>query len=128
MNDRPTATELIDAVRGFLERELLPALGDARLKFQTLVAANVLAVAARELNGEEAMLRRERERLGGAGTAPASLAELRSQVRGLNEDLCRSIHAGDHDAPERQASLRKLLREGVIAKLAVANPKYLATG
>ena len=35
MNDRPTATELIDAVRLYLEKELLPALGDARLRFQT---------------------------------------------------------------------------------------------
>ena len=54
MNDRPTAAELIDAVRGFLETELLPALADARLRFHALVAANVLAVAQRELNGEEA--------------------------------------------------------------------------
>ena len=45
MNDRPTAPELIEAVRAFLEAEVLPALGDnARLRFQTLVAVNVLAL------------------------------------------------------------------------------------
>ncbi len=59
MNDRPTAQELVDAVRLFLEKELLPGLTDARLRFQTLVAANVLAVAGREMAGEEALLHEE---------------------------------------------------------------------
>ena len=45
MNDRPTAAELLAAARQFLEAELIPTLGDARLRFQTLVAANVLAIA-----------------------------------------------------------------------------------
>ena len=43
MNDRPTAAELLDAVRHFLETDLLPGLADARQRFQTLIAANVLA-------------------------------------------------------------------------------------
>ena len=42
MNDRPSAPELIDAVRLYLEKELLPTLTDARQRFQTLIAANVL--------------------------------------------------------------------------------------
>jgi hypothetical protein len=31
MNDRPSAAELVEAVRLFLEKELLPALSDQRL-------------------------------------------------------------------------------------------------
>ena len=36
MNDRPTAGELVDAVRLFLEKELLPGLSDQRQRFQAL--------------------------------------------------------------------------------------------
>ena len=46
MHDRPTAVELVNAVRQYLESELLPTLTDARFKFQTLIAANVLAIAS----------------------------------------------------------------------------------
>ena len=56
MNDRPTAAELIAAVRVYLEGELLPTLTDQRLRFQTLIAANVLSISERELASEEAEL------------------------------------------------------------------------
>jgi Domain of unknown function (DUF6285) len=75
VHDRPTAAELVAAVRGFLEAELLPALADARLRFQALVAANVLGVAERELALEEQHLAEEwprrpaRTRPGTAGSA-----------------------------------------------------------
>src|SRR5262249_18332763 len=65
MHDRPTAAELLSAVRQFLETELLPTLSDARLRFQTLVAANVLAVAEREVEAEDQHLREEWEWLSG---------------------------------------------------------------
>src|SRR5690242_14430603 len=50
MNDRPTAAELVFAVREHLEGELIPTLADPRLRFQTLVAANVLRIVERELD------------------------------------------------------------------------------
>ncbi|RTI21442.1 DUF6285 domain-containing protein, partial [Thermus scotoductus] len=55
MRDRPTAAELLQAVGEFLERELLPALEDPRLRFQTLVALNALGIARRELALGEAL-------------------------------------------------------------------------
>jgi hypothetical protein len=55
--------ELLDAVRGFLEKDVVPALhGPAR--FHALVAANVLAIAGRELASEEGDLVAEWRRLG----------------------------------------------------------------
>jgi len=42
MNDRPTAAELVAAVRQDLEGELIPARTDARLCFQTLYLAITL--------------------------------------------------------------------------------------
>jgi hypothetical protein len=48
-HDRPDARELVEAVREFVERELLPTLDDHRLRFRTLVALNALGIAEREL-------------------------------------------------------------------------------
>lgn len=46
---RPTASELLDAVRGFLTDQVMPATS-GQLAFHTRVAANVLAIVARELD------------------------------------------------------------------------------
>jgi hypothetical protein len=45
---RPTASELLDAVRGFLTDQVMPAT-TGQLAFHARVAANVLAIVAREL-------------------------------------------------------------------------------
>jgi hypothetical protein len=67
MPDRPSASELIEAVSEFLEGEVLPLMDDHRMKFRTLVALNALGIAGRELAAEAAaedapaLLRRVRE-------------------------------------------------------------------
>jgi aminoglycoside phosphotransferase (APT) family kinase protein len=45
---RPTASELLDAVRGYLTDQVMPAT-DGQLAFHARVAANALAIVAREL-------------------------------------------------------------------------------
>jgi len=45
---RPTASELLDAVRGYLTDQVMPATG-GQLAFHARVAANALAIVAREL-------------------------------------------------------------------------------
>ena len=99
MIDRPTAPELVDAVREFLEGEVLPAIDDHRLKFRTLVAVNALAIAARELGGD-------------CGSEPLSPEDARA--------LAERIRAGD--VPD---DVLPLLKEHVEAKLRVASPRYL---
>ena len=51
MYDRPNTSELIDAVRGHLEANVIPLARETnrRLYFQTLVAINVLKIVEREL-------------------------------------------------------------------------------
>ena len=131
MNDRPTAGELIDAVRHYLEAELLPTLTDARQRFQALVAANVLAVAGRELAGEEEQLRQEWDLLvtlvGVGGPRPEGLTALREAVRQANARLCERIRAGDFDAPSSFRAAAVTVRKLVVRKLEVANPRYLAS-
>ena len=99
MTDRPTAAELVEAVREFLSGEVLPTLDDHRLKFRTLVAMNALAIARRELEARN-------------DVSLASEEELR--------ELARRIRAGD--VPD---GAHALLKEHVAAKLRVSNPTYL---
>src|ERR1700692_2834870 len=91
-HDRPTAAELVEATREFLESEILPTLTDQRLRFRTLVAINALRIAQRELESGEEL------------PAEEELAQ-----------LAREIRSGDvpEDALER-------VREHVAAKLRVA--------
>ena len=49
MYDHPTAAELIAAARLQIEQHVIPSITEPRLRFQTLVAANVLAIVEREL-------------------------------------------------------------------------------
>ena len=95
-HDRPTPQELAEAVREFLQEEILPILDDHRLKFRTLVAINGLGIAEREL---------------WATTPP----------REEDWELARRIRAGD--VPENAVAL---LKEQVAQKLRVSNPRLLA--
>lgn len=122
MHDRPTPPELLAATRTFLEKELLPSLTDPRLRFQTLIAANVLAIVERELNTEEADLRAEWQMLDLPAPAPDNRDDLRQQVRAAEQALCHRIRTGDFDAPEPRQALLQRLRQLVEQKLAIANP------
>ena len=98
-HDRPSAPELVEAVREFLEAEILPALDDRRLRFRTLVAINGLGIAQRELEAGAS----------GPSLSRADLAELATRIR----------------AGEISPGALDLLREHVAAKLRVSNPRYL---
>ncbi len=125
MNDRPDAVELLRAVERFLEADAVPALDGVR-RFHARVAANVVAIVARELETEEAHLAREwsglAALLGDVGSPPAGRAEARSAVAARNEELVRRIRAGDADTgPWREALLEHLERV-VAQKLEVSRP------
>jgi hypothetical protein len=127
MQDRPTAIELLDAVRGFVERDVIPAL-DGTAKFHARVAANVLAIVARELALDEPQLVAEWQRLDqllDPAPLPADPAARRAALWARTEALCARIRAGDADAgPFREAVIAHLAAT-VREKLAIANPKLL---
>jgi len=128
MQDRPTIAELLDAVRGFLEKDAIDAL-EGTAKFHARVAANVLAIATRELELEPAQLVGEWRRLDaliGEAPAPSSAAELRAALIARTEELCARIRRGDADAEPFRAAVFAHVRATVREKLAVANPKLLA--
>jgi alcohol dehydrogenase class IV len=126
VQDRPTALELLAAVRGFLEE--LGAGLEGRRRFHALVAANVLRIVERELRGEEEQLARQWDRLAallavdGSGK-PQAASALRTAVRELETRLAERIRAGDADTGEFGDQVRSHVRATVVEKLAVANPR-----
>lgn len=125
MNDRPSATELLRAVEGFLEREVVPNLEGPR-RYHARVAANVVAIVAREIETEEGQLRAEWERLGrlleAPAAPPAERQALRDGVRQRSEALVERIRSGDADSGAFRAAVLAHLRASVDAKLEVARP------
>ena len=127
MQDHPTYSDLLDAVRHFLETDVVPALEGPK-KFHARVAANVLAIVRRELQSEDVQLSAEWVRLDallGTEPLPAERAARRQRLAERTEALCARIREGDADNEPWRAAVLAHVRQTVIDKLAVANPKYL---
>ncbi len=107
-HDAPTAIELLESVREWLDREVIPAT-DGRLRFHARVASNVLGMVEREIELGPAQEAAHRDRLAQLGVADD--AELAAAIRSRAFD-------------DRAGELRELLAEAVRDKLAVANPRY----
>jgi hypothetical protein len=105
----PSAAQLAAAVEGFLREELMPAL-DGRLQFQTLIAANVMAILGRELTDGPRAAAEHAERVASLGFAD-------------DEALVAAIRDGDMDG--RVGEILAALRPSVEANLKIANPKHL---
>jgi hypothetical protein len=108
LHDVPTAGELVEAVREFLEDELMASL-DGRARFHAQVAMNALAIVERELGQGGADVRAHQERLIALGYAD-------------DAGLASALRSG---AEERWDEVRDAVAESVAAKLRVANPRYL---
>ncbi len=108
LHGRPTAIELVEAVREFLERDVMTT-AEGRVGFHARVAANALKIVERELAD--------------AGEAEAAhtrrLAEL-----GFADDraLAEAIRSGRLD--DRWDEVLAAVAAGVTDKVAIANPKY----
>lgn len=107
-HDVPSAAELLDAVREFLESEVVPAT-EGRVRFHVRVAGNVVGMAAREL----AL---------GPTHAAAHAARLATLGVRSEAELAAAIRSGALDG--RSAEVRAVVRATVADKLSVANPQY----
>lgn len=108
-HDVPTAAQLVEAVREWIENEVAPAV-TGRLGFHSRVAANVLAMVERELMtaGEDAAAHEGRL----ASLGARSDAELASMIR-------------DGAMDSRLAEVLETLAPSIRDKVRVANPRYL---
>jgi hypothetical protein len=108
VHDVPTAAQLVEAVREFVERDVMAAT-EGRVNFHARVAVNVLRMVERELS---------------AGDEPAAAHErgLRQLGVGSERELADAIRHGRLD--DRAGEVRAFVAETVRAKLDVANPQY----
>src|SRR3972149_11190298 len=103
MQDRPTAVELIEAVRDFLAGGVVPALADRGLRYRMRIALHALGIVAREVRREETRRRAEREALLNLldlprPALPCDPRLLRAWVLEANRALCERIRDGAADA------------------------------
>ena len=111
-HDRPTIEELVDAVREWVERDVLAAT-EGRPHFHARVAANMLATVERELAVGSAQRAAHGDRLASLGFATES-------------ELASAIRNGSLD--DRYDQVKAVAWATVKDKLVVANPKYLEQG
>jgi hypothetical protein len=99
MISHPTAAELTEAVRRFLDEQAAPKL-EGRDAFLARVAANALAAVERELQLAPAAEAAARQRL-------VALLGREASYESLNEELCEKLESGEFD----------LMTPGVLAHL-----------
>lgn len=108
-HDRPSADELLESVREWLERDVM-TLSDARVSFHARVAANIIEIVRRE-NAS-------------ADSANARHDDVMSQLHvSTTDELANKIRNGEFD--NRLGDLVRILRPVVEDKVSVANPRYM---
>jgi hypothetical protein len=116
MHDAPSPSELIAAVKAFIDKAAAPQL-TGHAAFHARVASNVLATLLRELehrpSAEQAESGRLREILGAAPDA---------NVQDMNRDLCARIRDGHMDAAT--PGLFQHLKTTTIDQLCIDQPNY----
>lgn len=109
LHGRPTSLELLASVREFLTDQVMVATSGT-VSFHARVAANVLAMVEREL-----------------ATGPFRGAARRQalELLGVHGEpgLCSAIREGSVQGTPRE--LATVLADGVVERVAVANPRYL---
>jgi hypothetical protein len=127
MQDRPTFDELLAAIEGFLDSEIVPNVPGAR-GFHARVAANAIRIIRRELELEDEQLAAEwsgLDALLGAAERPGGRAALRKALHSRNSELCDRIRKGEADEGALGRRVLEHVRRTVADKLSVSNPDLL---
>jgi hypothetical protein len=115
MHDAPSAKELIEAVKSFLDKTAMVQL-QGHAAFHARVASNALATVLREMEQRPAAEARERDRL------QALLKSHEADVGKLNRRLCEEIQLGRVDLGT--PGLLTHLKSTTIDQLSVDQPGY----
>ena len=108
LHDAPMAAELVEAVREFLERDVMSAT-EGRVQFHTRVSLNVLATVERELR---------------LGPALEAAHEQRLHDLGFTSDVDLAAAIRDGQTRDRTPEITAAVLASVHDKLRVANPTY----
>ena len=114
MMDQPSVLELVEAVRSFLETKAVPEL-KGHTAFHARVAANALAIVARELAKGPSAVDMETARL-------EALLGHHGTLEELNRELCRRIRSGTLDIASEP--LEQHLELTTLDKVAIDQPSY----
>lgn len=115
MHDAPSAKELIEAVKSFIDNTAAPQL-TGHAAFHARVASNALATVLRELEIRPAAEAAEKARL------EALLGTIGATANDLNQRLCEEIRAGRMDLATE--GLLSHLKSTTIDQLSVDQPGY----
>jgi hypothetical protein len=125
VNDEPRAEELLRAVERFLEREVVGRL-EGVPRFHARVAANVVAMVAREIETQDEHLRGEWDRLTALlddeASWPAAREAQLGALRERNETLSERIRSGDADTEPFRTDVLTHLRRTIDDKMVVSRP------
>jgi hypothetical protein len=124
MQDRPTASELLEALAELLVTDVREWVPRDR-RFQILVAANLCAVVARELRAGEGPSAADAELFGallGESATAESAGDPDAQAREAAARLARELRAGNLDREIEGVAAQ--LGDHVRRKLDVARPGY----
>jgi aminoglycoside phosphotransferase (APT) family kinase protein len=110
LHDAPTAVQLVEAVREFLEGDVMGST-EGRVQFHARVAGRVLAIVEREL-GDDARAWRSAHAVRLADLGVVDDRELAARIR-------------DGSIDDRLDVARAAVWDAVLAKVRVANPAYL---
>ena len=127
MQDRPTASELLEALSAFM-RDRAENARDRWERFQFQVASNSLAIIRREIEIGGELMREEwrgLDALLGEETMPAESAALSSQLLARNDELSDRIRSGEFDGEAEDALLAHLWTT-VVNKVRIASPNEIS--
>ncbi|MFN7164782.1 MAG: DUF6285 domain-containing protein [Hyphomonas sp.] len=115
MHDAPSARELIEAVKAFIDKTAAPQL-TGHAAFHARVASNALATVLRELEIRPGAEAEEKSRL------EVLLGTKGESANALNAKLCDAIRSGKMDLSTE--GLLSHLKSTTIAQLSVDQPGY----
>ena len=130
MLDQPNISQLLQAVRGYLQNEVVPANQvDGKQPEAALLAIRILSMVEREIQMDADHLKAEWARLNfvqnTTPTIPADSNEAKAALTERNRKLCEEITAGRYDYAPARAALFEHLLMTTRAQLEVANPDFL---
>jgi hypothetical protein len=109
LHGRPTSEELVEAVREFLENDVMTST-EGRIQFHTRVAVNVLGMVQRELE---------------MGPSQEAAHRARLDALGFEDETALADAIRNGEADGRYDEIKTAGYDSVVDKLKVANPKYL---
>jgi hypothetical protein len=123
MKVEPGAADLLDIARATILAEIAPALPEPQ-RYAALMAANALAIAARDLAAPHTASE-EIARIAGLLDDWLPGGDVDADLREGTSRLAARIREGRFDEGEARVRLLAFLRDTTASRLAVSNPKAL---